>query len=89
MFMISKGLGVDKATHDLLKSSSLSATEKIMQIDAEEFMQAPEVNRLQFAGICAVSCGSKPLEHMKLGIGWHAAMIDELFSNPITGSTHP
>ena len=88
MFMVSPGRAVSKATRDLLEDKSLSPLAIIQQIDVEELMGAPEINMMQFAGVYAGSFGESKLEEMRLGIAWHAAMVDRLFNHPVAGSTH-
>lgn len=87
VFMISKGIRVSKKTHDLFaqdtKGAALAA---IRCLDAEDILNAPEVNLMQFAGVYSGSVGDQVLDQLRVGVAWHAAMVDRLFTHPSEGS---
>jgi trypsin-like peptidase len=87
VFMITSGKGVSKQTHDLIDQAGkgISALEATRNIDVEELLAAPDVNLLRFAGVYSGSVGDNQLLQMNLGVAWHAAVVDRLFTAPIEG----
>lgn len=87
VFMITKGIGLPRETanslRQLTKGAALAA---IRNLDTEEILNAPDVNIMQFAGVYSGSVGDQGLERLRVGVAWHAAMVDRLFSQPERGS---
>jgi hypothetical protein len=87
VFMISKGMAVSAKTHELLKSGNgKGALEVLGALNMDELTNARDVNILRFAGVYSGSVGDSSLEQLRVGVAWHAAMVDRLFTHSVEGS---
>lgn len=100
IFMLSKEkvFGTTPENHERLKKSlerfeSLenagSALDRIASLDIDALREGAknsrEINLLRFAGIYSGAVGDKSLEDLKVGVAWHAALVDQLFTHPVDG----
>ena len=87
VFMIRKAIGLSPETHEILhKAGSGGSLGALTGLDVNEISTAPEVNLLHFAGVYSGAVGDYSLERLRIGVAWHAAMVDRLFTDPADGS---
>jgi len=91
IFMISKGIGLPIETAKLFQNgSNQDVLKAFTSKDVDELKSAPEVNILQFAGVYSGSVGDSSLERLRVGVAWHAGIVDRLFTNTEQGyNPHP
>lgn len=85
--MIGSGMGLPREIAERLNdfSSGKSALDIIKKIDTEQLRHAPEVNIMKFAGVYSGSIGDQSLEKLRVGVAWHAAMVDRIFTDTVEG----
>jgi len=82
VFMISKGIGVSKQTAKVFQDgNSEDALEALHSLNLDDLKNMQEVNILQFAGVYSGTVGDNSLERLRVGVAWHAAMVDQLFTS--------
>jgi hypothetical protein len=87
VFMISKGMGLSAKTRELLQSGNENEVlADIASLSIDELASAQEVNILRFVGVYSGSVGDSSLEQLRVGVAWHAAMVDRLFTHTEVGS---
>ena len=87
VFILSRGMQVTADTHALLTNvESGGALAALAQISSAELLSAPDALIPRFAGVYSGSVGNQSLDQLRVGIAWHASLVDRLFTHPVPGS---
>lgn len=87
VFMITEGIKLPSDIANILNGASgESALESIGKIDPEVLKNVPKSQILHFAGVYSGSVGDSNLDRLQVGVTWHAAIVDRLFTHGVIGN---
>lgn len=87
IFMLSDGIEVPSGIARILEEGGEdSALERLASLDADILRNAARTQILNFVGVYSGSVGDNNLDRLQVGVAWHAAMVDRLFSHQEKGT---
>ena len=86
VFMVSEGIKLPSDMADLIIDNKGSVLDRIASLDVDAIRNAEKSQILHFAGVYSGSVGDKNLDRLQVGVTWHAAIVDRLFTHQQAGT---